>query len=199
MRLAKENLKKNRSYFWKKDITIFLYSMSFFLLNSKRESKYYIFDIIYNIILVYFYWEIIHNFHDFIFIIIFFDFFLKLAFYRGVIGNLKNLLYLPISVKQKKTILFCLPLISLTNLSLLGILLYNEYVIFLFLIINSYFIFNLKTNRSDIIHFLFFYILSIFMFFSFLEEEKFLLVFVVILIVFLLLTGKKLNGYLKFN
>jgi len=199
MKLAKENLKKNCSYFWKKDVTVFLYSMSFFLLNSKRESKYYIFDIIYNIIMIYFYWEIIHNYHDFIFIIIFFDFFLKLAFYKGVAGNLKNFLYLPISVKQKKIILFFLPVISLTNLSLLGILLYNEYVIFLFLIINSYFIFNLKTNRSDIMHFIFFYILSSFMFFSFLEVEKFSLGLIAIFTAFLLLTVKKLNGYLKFN
>lgn len=199
MKLAKENLKKNRSYFWKKDITIFLYSMGFFLLNSKRENKYYIFDIIYNIILVYFYWEIIHNFHDFIFIIIFFDFFLKLAFYKGVIGNLKNLLYLPISVTQKKIILFFLPLVSLTNLAFLSVLLYSEFVIFLFLIINSYFIFNLKTNRSEIIHFLFFYGLSSFMFFSFLDGGKSPSIVIVILIVFLVLTAKKLNSYLKFN
>lgn len=199
MKLAKENLKKNSSYFWRNDTVVFLYSMGFFLLNSKRENKYYIFDIIYNIILVYFYWEIIHNFHDFIFIIIFFDFFLKLAFYKGVIGNLKNLLYLPISVTQKKIILFFLPLVSLTNLAFLSVLLYSEFVIFLFLIINSYFIFNLKTNRSEIIHFLFFYGLSSFMFFSFLDGGKSPSIVIVILIVFLVLTAKKLNSYLKFN
>lgn len=199
MKLSKENLKKNSSYFWRNDTVVFLYSMGFFLLNSKRENKYYIFDIIYNIILVYFYWEIIHNFHDFIFIIIFFDFFLKLAFYKGVIGNLKNLLYLPISVTQKKIILFFLPLVSLTNLAFLSVLLYSEFVIFLFLIINSYFIFNLKTNRSEIIHFLFFYGLSSFMFFSFLDGGKSPSIVIVILIVFLVLTAKKLNSYLKFN
>lgn len=173
--------------------------MGFFVLNSKRESKYYIFDIIYNIALIYFYWEITQNFYDFRFVIIFFDFFLKFAFYRGIIGNLKTLLYLPISLRQKKIILFCLPLISLTNIASISILFYNEYIIFLFSIINSYFIFNLKTNRSEIIHFVFFYILSSFVFFYFLNGEDSLSIFFTIMTIFILLTIKKLDSYLKFN
>ncbi|CAA7392721.1 hypothetical protein CHRY9393_03397 [Chryseobacterium fistulae] len=199
MKLVKENLKKNSPYVWKKDIIVLLYSMGFFVLNSKRESKYYIFDIIYNIALIYFYWEITQNFYDFRFVIIFFDFFLKFAFYRGIIGNLKTLLYLPISLRQKKIILFCLPLISLTNIASISILFYNEYIIFLFSIINSYFIFNLKTNRSEIIHFVFFYILSSFVFFYFLNGEDSLSIFFTIMTIFILLTIKKLDSYLKFN
>lgn len=198
MKLAKENLKKDCSYIWEKNVIIFLNSMSFFILNSKRESKYYIVDIIYNIILIYFYWVIVDDFYDFRFMIIFYDFFLKMAFYKGVVGNLKNLLYLPISVIQKKLILFFLPLISFTNLALLSLLVYNEFVIFLFMIINSFFIFNLKTNRTEIFHFLFFYTISSFLFF-FLNEQKSLLSFFVILVAFLIVTIKRLNSYLKFN
>lgn len=173
--------------------------MSFFILNSKRENRYYIFDILYNLILLYFYWEMIQIFHSLRFVIIFFDFFIKFAFFRGVIGNLKNLMYLPVQVRQKKIILFFLPLISLTNLPFASILLNGEYSLFLFFLFNSYLVFNLKTIRKGIIFFLFFYIINGFTMFCFSDWEKFFLLFFIILTVFILITVKKLNHYLKLN
>ncbi len=191
--------KKESSYCVKKNLTVFLHSMSFFILNSKRENRYYIFDILYNMILLYFYWEMIQIFHSLRFVIIFFDFFIKFTFFRGMIGNLKNLIYLPVQVRQKKIILFFLPLISLTNLPFVSILLNGEYSIFLFFLFNSYLVFNLKTIRKGIIFFLFFYSINGFTMFCLSDWEKFFLLFFIILTAFILITVKKLNHYLKLN
>lgn len=182
-----------------RDIKVFLLCMGVFLLNTKRESKYYIFDVLYNIVLIFLYWEIIYNFYDYRFVIVLFDFFLKFAFYRGVVGNLKNLMYLPITAFQKKVILLFLPIISFTNLALVFMLLLNEQSVFIFLVINSYFIFNLKTNRSEVIHFVFFYTLTSLMYFSFLEGRNSLVVFFLIFIPFFILTIRQLSNYLKLN
>ena len=120
-----------------RDMKIFLLCMGVFFLNTKRENKYYFFNVLYNIVVIFLYSEIIYNFYNYRFSIILFDFFLKFAFYRGVVGNLKNLIYLPISSFQKKIILFFLPIFSITNVALVYMFLLNEQSVFIFLIINS--------------------------------------------------------------
>ncbi len=191
--------KKNGSYCLKKDLTVFLSSMSFFILNSKRESRYYFFDIVYNIFLLYFYWEVIQIFYNFRFAIIFFDFCLKFTFFRGMIGNLKNIMYLPVPIRSKKIILFFLPLISLTNLPFLSVLLNGEYMILLFFIFNSYMVFNLKTIRKDTLLFLLFYVISSGISFYLSDQDKSVSLFFILLTAFILITVKRLNHYLKLN
>lgn len=96
------------------------------------------------------------------FLIILFDIIIKIAFSNYLFSNYKYILYLPISIKQKKRILFFKPLISFLNFPIIFFIYNydNNSVFFILLIIlNSYSSLLAKINITKILPFSILYLL----------------------------------------
>ena len=146
--------------------SIYFYKLMFFLfyfslINRKRESglSYLVVYVMYLTVAT-FLFCITQNYIAIIII----DFIIKLGFSNHFFSNYKYVIYLPLSLKPKKNILFLKPLISFLNFPIL-LFLFNyscENLFFvLFIVINSYFPILAKININRVLPFLVFYLVLI--------------------------------------
>lgn len=79
---------------------------------------------------------------------------------KGIISDLKKLIYLPVNYQIKKYVLFLLPLLTIINIPSLLFLFHLKFYLFLILLFNSYIVFNLKLQfEQTIIYSLFLYVM----------------------------------------
>jgi hypothetical protein len=114
-----------------------------FIINSKRENKKSIFYFLLITIIISYQFYLLDNLNK-DYIIIFIDFIIKLIFLKGIISDLKNLIYLPVNYRIKKYVLFLLPILTMINIPSLFFLFNLKFFLFFILLLNSYIVFNLK-------------------------------------------------------
>lgn len=142
------------------NLSILWFSIDLFFVSALRETKSYIFEFFFLVIFLsqyFFLLEVKIDFKIKLGAILFFDFYVKLFFLKGIISNIKVLLFAPIGRKIKKIIFFLNPIFSLLNLSIIISLCYTEFFLAFLIILNSYTVYELKITKKRIPYFILIY------------------------------------------